>query len=182
MDMSPVHQVWLKPSCMAQWKGEEDMANKKRWEDNIREWTGLEFAKSQRVLENREKWRKLVVKSSLVPQRPSRLGDRWWWWWWWWCNFFSWTQHVPTSFLPSSSERRSLKASTPAKGPSSLATIKGSKQTRRLRITYNSSNLAYKKHKVDEILHHHILHILNFFFINPFQTQDQRTRQKMNAF
>ena len=28
---------------------------KKRWEDNIREWTGLEFAKSQRAAENREK-------------------------------------------------------------------------------------------------------------------------------
>ena len=46
------------------------------WEDNIREWTGLEFAKSQRAVENREKWRKLVVKSSVVPQRPSRLTDR----------------------------------------------------------------------------------------------------------
>ena len=45
---------------------------KKRLEDNIREWTGLEFAKSQRAVENREDWRKLVVKSSLVPQRPSR--------------------------------------------------------------------------------------------------------------
>ena len=45
----------------------------KRWEDNIREWTGLEFGKSQRAVENREKWRKLVVKSSVVPQRPSRL-------------------------------------------------------------------------------------------------------------
>ena len=32
---------------------------KKRWEDNIREWTGLEFAQSQRAVENREKWRKL---------------------------------------------------------------------------------------------------------------------------
>ena len=48
----------------------------KRWEDNIREWTGLEFAKSQRAVENREKWRKLVAKSSVVPQRPSRLRDR----------------------------------------------------------------------------------------------------------
>ena len=28
------------------------------------------------------KWRKLVVKSSVVPQRPSQLRD-WWWWWWW---------------------------------------------------------------------------------------------------
>ena len=34
----------------------------KRWEDNIREWTGLEFAKSQRAVENRGKWRKLVAK------------------------------------------------------------------------------------------------------------------------
>ena len=33
---------------------------RKRWEDNIREWTGLEFGKSQRAMENREKWRKLV--------------------------------------------------------------------------------------------------------------------------
>ena len=29
----------------------------KRWEDNFREWTGLEFAKSLRAMENREKWR-----------------------------------------------------------------------------------------------------------------------------
>ena len=29
-----------------------------RWEDNIREWTGLEFGKSQRALENREKMEK----------------------------------------------------------------------------------------------------------------------------
>ena len=39
---------------------------RKRWEDNIRERTGLEFAKSQRAVENREKWRKLVLKSSVV--------------------------------------------------------------------------------------------------------------------
>ena len=37
----------------------------------------LEFAKSQRAVENRRKWRKLVAKSSVVPQRPSRLRDRW---------------------------------------------------------------------------------------------------------
>ena len=48
---------------------------RKRWEDNIREWTGLEFGKSQRAVENREKWRKLVAKSSVEPQRPSRLRD-----------------------------------------------------------------------------------------------------------
>ena len=34
--------------------------------------------KSQRAVENRENWRKLIVKSSVVPQRPSRWRD-WWW-------------------------------------------------------------------------------------------------------
>ena len=55
--------------------GKRQSRQRKRWEDNIREWTGLEFGKSQRAVGNREKWRKLVVKSSVVPQRPSRLRD-----------------------------------------------------------------------------------------------------------
>ena len=50
---------------------------RKRWGDNIREWTGLEFAKSQKAVESREKLRKLVVKSSVVPQRPVWWKDRW---------------------------------------------------------------------------------------------------------
>ena len=49
---------------------------KKRWEDNIWEWTSLEFAKSKRAVQNREKWRKLVVNSFVVPQKPSRLRSR----------------------------------------------------------------------------------------------------------
>ena len=49
---------------------------RKRWEDNIREWTGLEFARSQRAVENRETRRKLVAKSSVVPQRLLQLRDR----------------------------------------------------------------------------------------------------------
>ena len=48
--------------------GRRQGRQRKRWEDNIREWTGLEFGKSQRAVENREKWRKLVAKSSVVPQ------------------------------------------------------------------------------------------------------------------
>ena len=39
-------------------------------------WTGLEFGKSQRAVKNVEKWRKLVVKSSVVAQRPWRLRER----------------------------------------------------------------------------------------------------------
>ena len=49
---------------------------KKRWKDNIREWIGLEFFKSLRVVENREKWRKLVVKSAVEPKQPSWLRNR----------------------------------------------------------------------------------------------------------
>ena len=55
--------------------GRRQGRQRNRWEDNIREWTGLEFGKSQKAVENREKWRKLVAKSSVVPQRPSRLRD-----------------------------------------------------------------------------------------------------------
>ena len=59
-------------------KGRRRQDRKKKKEDvgkqQISEWTGLEFAKSQRAVENREKWRKLLVKSSVVPQRPSWLG------------------------------------------------------------------------------------------------------------
>ena len=58
-------------------KGERRQGRQRnRWEDNIREWTGLEYAKSKRAVENRKKWRKLVVKSSVVPQQPLPLRDR----------------------------------------------------------------------------------------------------------
>ena len=56
--------------------GRRQDRQRKKWEDNIREWTGLEFAKSQRAVGNRGKWRKLAAKSSVVPQRPSLLRDR----------------------------------------------------------------------------------------------------------
>ena len=55
--------------------GRRQGRQKKWWEDNCREWTGLEFAKSQRAEEKREKWRKLVVKSTVAPKRPPRFRD-----------------------------------------------------------------------------------------------------------
>ena len=45
-----------------------DKNQKKRWEGNIKEWTGMDLDKSKSAVENRGKWRKLVVKSSVVPQ------------------------------------------------------------------------------------------------------------------
>ena len=43
-------------------------------EDNIREWAGLEFAKSQKAVENREKWRKLVAK--IITCAPTILAAK----------------------------------------------------------------------------------------------------------
>ena len=72
MVMFPVHQV-LQDTVKA---GRRQGRQRKRWEDNMREWTSLEFAESQKAVENREKCRKLVAKSSVVPERPLRLRDR----------------------------------------------------------------------------------------------------------
>ena len=51
--------------------GRKQGRQRKRWEDNIREWTGLELGKSQRAVENREKWEKNWVQSHLwCPNDP----------------------------------------------------------------------------------------------------------------
>ena len=49
---------------------------KKRWEDNVTEWTGLKLGEALRKAENREEWRTVVARSSLVPQRSTRLWDK----------------------------------------------------------------------------------------------------------
>ena len=49
---------------------------RKGCKDNIREWTGLEWNIILRKAENREEWGKLVIKSTVVPQRSARLRDR----------------------------------------------------------------------------------------------------------
>ena len=48
---------------------------KKRREDNIKEWTGMGFGNSLRTTEDREGWRGIVATSSVVPRRPPRLRD-----------------------------------------------------------------------------------------------------------
>ena len=50
--------------------GRRQGRERKTWED-IRERTGLEFGKSQRAVENREIWRKLVAKSSVVQTHTT---------------------------------------------------------------------------------------------------------------
>ena len=48
---------------------------KKRWENNIKEWTGMGFDDSLRAAEDREEWKGIVTTSSVVPRRPPRLSD-----------------------------------------------------------------------------------------------------------
>ena len=52
--------------------GRKQGRQRKRWEDNIREWTGLEYAKSQRAVENREKMEEVV--GEIVCGAPATLA------------------------------------------------------------------------------------------------------------
>ena len=36
-------------------------------------WTGMDYASSTRAAEDRTRWKEIVVKSSLVPQRPHKI-------------------------------------------------------------------------------------------------------------
>ena len=49
--------------------------HKKRWENNIKEWTGMGFGDPLRAAEDREGWKGIVATSSVVPRRPPRLRD-----------------------------------------------------------------------------------------------------------
>ena len=58
--------------------GRRQGRQRKRWEDNIREWTGLSCASTSgqwRTEKNGENW----LQNHLLS---SQLRD-WWWWWWW---------------------------------------------------------------------------------------------------
>ena len=46
---------------------------KKRWEDNIKEWTGIYFASSTRAAKNKTRWKGIVKNLSVVPLRPSKV-------------------------------------------------------------------------------------------------------------
>ena len=48
---------------------------KKRREDNIKEWAGMGFRDSLRAAEDTERWKGIVATSFVVPRRPPRLRD-----------------------------------------------------------------------------------------------------------
>ena len=56
--------------------GHSERKQKKRQtevEDNIKEWTGMDFASSTRAAENRTRWKEIVANSSVEPRRPSKV-------------------------------------------------------------------------------------------------------------
>ena len=55
--------------------GRKRGGQRKRWEDNIREWTGLELKETLRKAEDRIEWRRIVDKSSVVHRRTTNLRD-----------------------------------------------------------------------------------------------------------
>ena len=52
--------------------GRRQGGQRKRWEDNISEWTGVEFGKSQRAVENKVKSEKLGCK--IICGAPTTLA------------------------------------------------------------------------------------------------------------
>ena len=46
---------------------------KKRWKDNIKEWTGMVFGDSLRAAEDREEWKCIVATSSVGAPTTSKV-------------------------------------------------------------------------------------------------------------
>ncbi|GFN79253.1 transmembrane protease serine [Plakobranchus ocellatus] len=53
-------------------RGRRRGRQKKRWEDNIREWAGLELRNTSRKAEDKQEW-KAVVKRSSAPRRIPNI-------------------------------------------------------------------------------------------------------------
>ena len=53
-------------------EGRRQGRQRKRWEDNVREWTGLEFGKFQKAVENKEKIEKTGCK--IIFGAPTTLA------------------------------------------------------------------------------------------------------------
>ena len=54
--------------------GRRQGRQRKRWEDNIREWTGLKFGRSQRAVKNRENWRKKKTGCKIICGAPTTFA------------------------------------------------------------------------------------------------------------
>ena len=77
MDMSPILQVWPKHLVR---HIEREKKTRQTENEIVRQYQGMNRPGVCQVLQSsgeQRNWRKLVVKSSVVPKWPSRLRDRW---------------------------------------------------------------------------------------------------------
>ena len=56
-------------------KGARRRGRQKKWEDDIKEWTGMGFGDFLRAAEDWEGWKGIVATSSVVPRRSPVLRD-----------------------------------------------------------------------------------------------------------
>ena len=56
-------------------KRKKKKRQKKRWEDNIKGWTGMDFVSSTRAAENSTRWKGIVANSSVVPRLPPEVME-----------------------------------------------------------------------------------------------------------
>ena len=56
-------------------EGRRKDRQKKRWEDNLSDWAGLGLGEALRKADDGKEWRKVVARSSLMPQLSFRLRD-----------------------------------------------------------------------------------------------------------
>ena len=68
VDSSPVHQVWPKPSCKAQRKGEGEKADRRKLGRQHQEMDRPGVHKVPERRKEQRKMEKLVMKSSVVPR------------------------------------------------------------------------------------------------------------------
>ena len=61
------------PTGNSERKKEKRGRQTKRWENNIKECIGIDFASSTKAVENRTRWEGVVTNSSVVPRRPSKV-------------------------------------------------------------------------------------------------------------
>ena len=77
MVMSPVHQAWQNHLARNSERGKKTRQTE---EEVGRQHQGMDRTGVRQLQEgskdNREEWRKLIAKSSVVPQQPSWLRDR----------------------------------------------------------------------------------------------------------
>ena len=66
---------WLckgSPTGHSERKQKEEADRRGVWK-TVKEWTGMNFASSARVAENRTTWKGIVANSSVVPGRPFKV-------------------------------------------------------------------------------------------------------------